>query len=103
MKTPKTRKSYCKKCKKHTAHKSTQNKTTGNRGSLKRGSIARAKKRGLGTGFGNLGNYGSKPAMNKWKRSGFKTSKKIALKLTCSECNSSKLLEQKRSKKVEFV
>ena len=103
MKTPKIRNSYCKKCKKHTKHKSAQNKTTGTRGALKRGSITRAKKRGLGTGFGNLGNYGSKPAMTKWKRSGFKTSKKIALKLTCSECSTSKLLQQRRAKKVEFV
>jgi large subunit ribosomal protein L44e len=103
MKTPKTRKSYCKKCKKHTEHKSTHNKTTGKRGALKRGSIDRAKKRGLGVGYGNLGIYGSKPAVSKWKRAGSKTSKKLALKLTCSECSTSRLLQQRRSKKVEFV
>jgi large subunit ribosomal protein L44e len=103
MKTPKTRNIYCKKCKKHTEHKSTHNKTTGNRGALKRGSIARAKKRGLGVGYGNLGNYGSKPAVSKWKRAGAKTSKKLALKLTCSQCSTSRLLQQRRTKKVEFV
>jgi len=103
MKTPKIRKSYCKKCKTHTTHKSTTNKTTGTRGALKRGSITRAKKGGLGVGFGNLGNYGSKPAISKWKRAGSKTSKKLALKLTCNECNKSKLLKQRRAKKVEFI
>jgi large subunit ribosomal protein L44e len=103
MKTPKTRKAYCKKCKKHTQQKVTQNKTTGNRGALKRGSITRAKKRGLGVGYGNLGNYGSKPAVTKWKRAGAKTSKKVALKLTCVECKSSRILQQSRAKKIEFV
>jgi len=103
MKTPRKRKIYCLKCKKHTEHKVTQNKTTGNRSSLKRGSIARAKKRGQGTGYGNTGRYGSKPPVTKWKRAGSKTSKKIALKLTCSVCNTSRLLKQRRTKKVEFV
>ena len=103
MKTPKTRNIYCKKCKSHKEHKSTHNKTTGNRGALKRGSITRAKKRGLGTGYGTLGNYGSRPAVSKWKRAGAKTSKKLALKLTCSECGTSRLLQQRRTKKVEFV
>ena len=102
MKIPKTKKAYCKKCNKHTPHKITLNKTTGKRGALKRGSIARAKKRGLGTGYGNLGKYGSKPAMTKWKRSGYKTSSKIALKLTCNECNKSRIESKGRAKKAEF-
>ena len=79
-----------------------QAKTTGKRGSLKRGSINRAKKRGLGRGFGNLGNYGSKGALTSWKRYGAKQSKKIGLKLTCAECNKSQLLTLKRAKKVEI-
>lgn len=103
MKIPKLKNAYCKKCKKHTKHKISQNKTTGIRGSLKRGSIARAKKRGLGVGYGNLGNYGSKPAVSKWKRAGYKTSKKVALKMTCSECNTSHILSLGRIKKPEFV
>ena len=103
MKLPKSKKSYCKKCKKHTEHKVSQNKTSGMRGALKRGSITRAKLRGLGRGYGNLGNYGSKPAVSKWKRAGAKTSKKIALKLTCSVCGKSHILSIGRSKKVEFV
>jgi large subunit ribosomal protein L44e len=102
MKQPKAKKAYCKKCKKHTNHKIVLNKTTGNRGALKRGSITRAKKRGLGVGYGNLGNYGSKPAVTKWKRAGAKTSKKTALKLTCADCNTSQIQSKGRAKKVEF-
>jgi large subunit ribosomal protein L44e len=102
MKVPKIKKSYCRTCKKHTEHKVAQAKTTGKRGSLKRGSINRAKKRGLGRGFGNLGNYGSKGALTSWKRYGAKTSKKIALKLTCAVCNKSQLLTLRRAKKVEI-
>ena len=102
MKVPKTKKAFCITCKKHTEQKVAQAKTIGKRGSLKRGSINRAKKRGLGRGFGNLGKYGSKGAITSWKRYGAKTSKKINLKLTCSECNKSQLLVLGRAKKVEI-
>jgi len=101
MKIPKSKKAYCKNCKKHTESKIFQAKTTGKRGSLKRGSINRAKKRGLGRGFGNLGNYGSKGAMNAWKRYGAKGSKKISLKVTCHTCNKSSILTMRRAKKVQ--
>ena len=100
MKIPKTKRTYCPSCKKHTGFKVYQTKTGSKRGSLKRGSINRAKKRGLGTGYGNLGKYGSKPAISKWKRSGAKSSKKIVLKLTCNECTKSTLLKLRRAKKV---
>jgi ribosomal protein L44E len=100
MKIPKSKKAYCKTCKKHTESKVFQAKTTGKRGSLKRGSINRAKKRGRGTGFGNLGKYGSKGAMTSWKRYGVKNSKKISLKLTCVDCNKSSILTLRRAKKV---
>ena len=43
MKVPKSKKTFCKKCKTHTDHKVGENKTTGNRGSLKKGSIARSR------------------------------------------------------------
>jgi len=100
MKIPKTKKSFCPSCRKHTESKVFQAKTTGKRGSLKRGSITRAKKRGLGRGYGNLGNYGSKGAMTAWKRYGAKGSKKISLKLTCAECSKSTILTMERAKKV---
>ena len=45
----------------------------------------------------------SKPPVSKWKRAGAKTSKKVALKLTCSVCGKSHILSIGRSKKVEFV
>lgn len=101
MKIPKTKKTYCPKCKKHTEHKVSQAKSTGARGTLKRGSISRSKKRGLGRGAGNKGRWGSKPPITKWKRSGAKTSKTIVLKLTCKECNKSSILPLRRAKKVE--
>ncbi len=100
MKVPKLKKSNCVHCKKHTEHKVATGKTGGKRGTLKRGSLQRAKKRGLGIGCGNLGKYGSKGAQSSWKRYGVKTSKKEDLKLTCKECNKSKLVRMPRSKKV---
>jgi len=100
MKIPKSKKRYCTHCRKHTENRVAQAKTTGKRGSLKRGSINRAKKRGLGRGYGNLGNYGSKGALTSWKRYGAKGSKKISLKLTCPECKKSSLLTLQRAKKV---
>lgn len=76
---------YCPYCKKHTIHKLSQTKSGGKRGSLKRGSLLRAKRRGLARGYGNLGKYGSKPAVSKFKRT-VKGSKKISLVFACSEC-----------------
>ena len=86
MKIKKSRSMFCKHCKKHTQHKVLQVKGK-ERGSLKRGSINRARKRGLGRGYGNLGNYGSKGALTSWKRYGAKTSKKTNLKFHCNICN----------------
>lgn len=102
MKFPKQTNKYCKKCKKHTPHKITVVKGK-ERGSLKKGSMKRAKKRGLGKGFGNKGKYGSKPAISKWKRTGAKTSKKTNLKYTCTICKKSSLQKKGiRAKKVQF-
>lgn len=102
MKIPKKIKRYCPKCKKSTEQKVEQAKVTGNRGTLTKGSISRARKRGLGRGTGNLGNWGSKPALTKFKRTGVKSSKKTATKYTCSVCK--KATQQNkgiRSKKIE--
>jgi len=86
MKLPKIINTYCKYCKKYTKHSISQARVK-ERGSLKHGSIQRARKRGLGRGYGNLGKYGSKPAISKWKRTGAKTSKRIDLRLKCNACN----------------
>lgn len=102
MKIPKTIKRYCRKCRKHTLHKVVQLKTGTKRGSLKKGSIQRAKKRGLGTGFGNKGRWGSKPT--KPKRSGAKTSKKTYLKYTCQTCKKSSMTTAgTRTKRLELT
>jgi len=102
MKLPKQEKRYCKKCKKHTDHKLSQVKGK-ERSALKKGSIQRAKKRGEGRGYGNLGKYGSKPAIGKWKRTGAKASKKTNLKYTCTVCKKASLQKKGiRAKKVVF-
>jgi len=101
MKFPKQIKSYCKHCKTATLFKVSQIKTGTKRGALKRGSIQRARKRGRGRGYGNVGKWGSKPS--KPKRSGFKGgSKRASFKLTCSICNKSKNFIMARARKVEL-
>ena len=93
---------YCPHCNKHTLQKVSQAKSGGKRGSLKRGSLVRAKKRGLARGFGNLGKYGSKPAVSKFKRS-IKSSKKISFVFTCSVCKKKNVKSNsKRVKRFEI-
>ena len=99
MKKPKQTKTYCPKCKKHTLHTIVQTKT-GTPSGLKRGSKVRMKRRGKGIGKGNLGSI-SRGAMSKWKRYGVKSSKRVNLKLTCSECKKTYLKIQPRAKKIE--
>lgn len=102
MKIPKTIKRFCPRCRRHSEHKVTQLKTGTKRGSLKRGSIQRAKKRGLGIGYGNKGRWGSKPT--KPKMTGAKTSKKTYLKYTCKTCNKSTMTAAGiRTKRLELV
>jgi large subunit ribosomal protein L44e len=88
MKLPKTKKRYCPYCNKHTEHKIILVSSGHKRSALKRGSIERAKKRGLGRGFGNLGRWGSKPAVTKWKRK-TKSTKKTNIMYTCQVCKKS--------------
>jgi len=101
MKSPKVKKTYCPKCKKHTEHKVAQAKTGGKRGSLKKGSIQRLEKRGGGrAGIGNKGKYSRPSGLG--KRYGRKASKKTSLVLTCKECKKSTISATKRSKKLEL-
>ncbi len=101
MKLPKTKKTYCPTCKKHTEHTVAMAKRGGKRGSLKRGSIARARFRGKGRGYGNLGRYGSKPT--KPKMSGVKSSKKTDLRFKCKVCGKSHVQKAGlRAKRMEF-
>jgi large subunit ribosomal protein L44e len=88
MKFPKTTKRYCPFCRKHTEQKIIIVSSGHKRGAMKRGSIERAKKRGLGRGTGNLGRWGSKPPITKWKRK-TKSTKKTNLIYTCQICKKS--------------
>lgn len=89
MKIPKTTNRYCPYCKKKTDQKIKLVSTGAKRGTLTRGSKSRAKLRGLGRGIGNLGKWGSKPAITKNKRKS-KTTKKTNIMYTCNECGKSK-------------
>lgn len=101
MKLKKTIKRYCKFCNTHTEQKISLGKTGTKRGTLKHGSIERAKKRGLGVGFGNKGRWGSKPT--KIKRGGAKSSKKTNIKYTCLVCKKSSIQRKGiRTKKIEM-
>lgn len=105
MKIPKTINRYCKYCKKHTAQTVVQAKAMGRNKThpMSRGAIKRARKRGLGRGVGNLGRYGSKPAISKFKMTGAKTSKKTDLRFKCKTCNKTSVQKKGfRAKKVEF-
>jgi ribosomal protein L44E len=103
MKLPKTTKRLCVKCKTHTEHKIVQAKrrTAGAAHPLAKSAKARS---GFGHGFGNLGKYGSKPAIGKFKMTGAKTSKKLDLRYTCNTCKKSSVQAKgTRCKKIEFV
>jgi len=102
MKLPKTTNRFCPFCKKKTKQKIKIVSTGGKRGTLKRGGIARAKKRGLGTGIGNKGKWGSKPAVTKFKRK-TKTTKKPNIMYTCQECKKSKYRIARRNKRTGKV
>jgi len=103
MKYPKTTKRYCPYCRKHSEHKIVLVSSGHKRSSLKRGSIERAKKRGLGRGTGNLGRWGSKPAVTKWKRK-TKSTKKINIMYTCQTCKKSHYQKKgKRSGKIQMA
>ncbi len=102
MKLPKSRRTYCPSCKKHTEHKIFQVKK-GQSSSLTYGSKVRARQRGKARGYGNLGRY-SKPAVTKFKMTGKKATKKSDLRYQCSECKKSHLQKKGfRSKRLEVV
>ncbi len=103
MKVPKAKKRYCPKCKKHTEHKVTQakKKTPGSAHPLGRYAKPRTH---FGKGHGNLGKFGSKPPVNKWKMTGKKQTKKTDFRYECKVCK--KTTVQRfgiRARRVEFV
>jgi len=102
MNKPKETRRFCPYCKKHTKQKISLVSSGHKRGSLKRGSIERAKKRNVGVGMGNLGKWGSKPAVTAWKRK-TKSTKKTNFMYTCETCKKSTLQRKgKRAGKVQF-
>ena len=103
MKLPKTRRTYCPFCRKHTEHKvmESKRKTVGTAHPMSYGSKLRAKMRGR-LGRGNKGRY-SKPPITKWKLAGKKQSKKTDLRYECTVCK--KMHNQRqgfRAKRIEF-
>merc|ERR1712038_447780 len=87
---PKTRRTYCKKCKKHTPHKVSQYKT-GKKSGKAQGDRRYEKKQ---KGFGGQ----TKPVFHKKA----KTTKKIVLKLECSKCKAKRMKPIKRTKHFEL-
>ena len=103
MKIPKIVKRLCPYCKTHTEHKVTQAKKRGP-GSARPLAKYAKKRSGFGKGTGNLGRYGSKPPVGKFKMTGKKTSKKTDLRYECKECKKMHIQKQGiRAKRVEFV
>eukprot|EP00403_Amphidinium_massartii_P035912 CAMPEP_0178435398 /NCGR_PEP_ID=MMETSP0689_2-20121128/33911_1 /TAXON_ID=160604 /ORGANISM="Amphidinium massartii, Strain CS-259" /LENGTH=126 /DNA_ID=CAMNT_0020057477 /DNA_START=80 /DNA_END=458 /DNA_ORIENTATION=- len=87
---PKTRRTYCRKCKKHTTHKVSQYKT--GKASLSAQGKRRYDKKQAG--FGGQ----TKPIFHKKA----KTTKKIVLKLECSKCKAKRMKPIKRTKHFEL-
>merc|ERR550525_2179335 len=87
---PKTRNTFCKKCRKHRAHKVTHYKT--GKASL----CAQGKRRYDKKQAGYVGQ--TKPVFHKKA----KTTKKIVLKLECTKCKAKRMKPIKRTKRFEL-
>eukprot|EP00913_Durusdinium_trenchii_P021423 g20134.t2 len=87
---PKTRSTYCRKCKKHTTHKVSQYKT-GKASKTAQGKRRYDKKQ---AGYGGQ----TKPIFHKKA----KTTKKIVLKFECSKCKAKRMKPIKRTKHFEL-
>lgn len=102
VKLPKTVKKLCKHCKKHTEHKVSQAKRRGPNTATPGGKGAKWRTN-FNKGMGNLGRYGSKPAIKDFKMTGKKTSKKLDLRYTCSVCKKTSVPRNAyRAKKLEL-
>ena len=104
MKLPKETRRYCPYCKKHTSHviSTAKQKTRSATHPMSRGSTARAKARGLRSGKGNHGKWGSKPPVAKWKRK-IKTTKRITITYKCKDCKKTKQIKKAiRSGRIEI-
>lgn len=103
MKVPKQIKRHCPKCGTHTEHKVAQAKRRTPGAAHPLAKFAK-KRTGFGKGFGNLGKYGSKPAISKFKMTGAKTTKKTDFRYQCTKCKKTYVQSGGiRAKKVEFI
>jgi len=91
MRLPKEVNRYCLKCRKHTKHTISvaKQKSRGSAHPLSWGSSSRANSRGVRSGTGNKGRWGSKPPIKSWKRK-TKVTKRFTLLYTCGECGKAK-------------
>ena len=82
---------YCVKCKKHTVHKvdTAKQKSRSSARPMSWGSSSRAKARGVRSGTGNKGRWGSKPAIKSWKRK-TKVTRRMTILYKCGECGKSR-------------
>ncbi|MBT6518482.1 hypothetical protein HOK51_01465 [Candidatus Woesearchaeota archaeon] len=102
MKVPKLMKRLCPHCKKHTEHKVTQAKRRTPNSARPLGKNAKSRTN-FGKGMGNLGKYGSKPAIGSFKMTGKKVSKKTDFRYECKICKKSHAQKKGvRAKKVEL-
>ncbi|MBD3191997.1 MAG: 50S ribosomal protein L44e [Candidatus Heimdallarchaeota archaeon] len=98
VKIPARMRTHCPKCNKHT-EMTVKQERGGRRGSgLVKGSRSA---RRHNKGFGNKGKY-SKKAITQSKMAS-KTSKKVDLRLTCTECKSTWVRSYPRTRRVEIV
>ncbi|HLC54235.1 MAG TPA: 50S ribosomal protein L44e [Candidatus Nanoarchaeia archaeon] len=90
MKLPQKVTRYCPYCKKHTSQTIAAAKQKGRSSAhpMSRWSRSRAKLRGQGVGYGNLGRF-SKPPIKSWKRKS-KSTKRLGILYTCTICKKSK-------------
>lgn len=103
MKIPKMIKRLCSHCKKHTEHKVAQAKKRSPGSAHPLAQFAK-KRAHFGKGKGNLGKYGSKPPVSKFKMTGKKPTKKLDLRYECKECKKQSVQRKGlRTKKLELV
>jgi large subunit ribosomal protein L44e len=103
MKIPKAMKRFCPHCKAHTEHKVTQAKKRTPCSAHPMSRFAKVRT-GFGKGVGNLGKYGSKPPVTKFKMAGKKTTKKTDTRYQCSVCKKTQSQRKGiRTKRVELV
>jgi len=91
MKLPKQINRYCPYCNSRTLQKISvaKQKSRSAAHPMSWGSTMRAKKRGVRSGTGNKGRWGSRPPISKWKRKS-KQTKRLTVMYTCTVCKKSK-------------